>query len=548
MDICANVKYQQEDTVMLIRSKCIFDSIKEEPFDGYVITEGNRITEVGTGEPPAFAMECGEVLDCGEKTVIPGFCDNHVHVFLGGLDIVSCNLAWTESEEEAARRLFDFYKDRDDEWLIGFGWSNFDWEDYRLPSKKSLDRYFPDRPVVAVNDELHAIWVNSETLRRTGINRDTEDPAFSHIERDVNGDPTGYILEQDAMRLVTDQAFSMNADKEKEVIEAFITRAGEKGVTSVGDMEIIGVQKSDAFAALDGEGKLDLRIFFSPSIRTPDEQLLKLKSRFHSEKLAMLGAKGFVDGTPLGHTGLMVDDYSDAPGQKGWTALDLDWLRERVISLNSKGIPVRLHACGDGAVREGLLDIREAQKFDAAKSVRNTIEHIECIHPDDLDLFAETGTVASVQPYHMVMDTYEDHPAFEILGEERVKLAWPEKTLMRHGAHVALGTDCPIVPLDPMQTIYCATNRLMEDGQPRGGWNPQEKLTLAEAIKGCTAECAYLYGMDGKLGVLEKGALADIVILSDNLFDKDPEDIREVQPEMTIFDGRIVYSKEDSDE
>ena len=148
----------------------------------------------------------------------------------------------------------------------------------------------------------------------------------------------------------------------------------------------------------------------------------------------------------------------------------------------------------------------------------------------------------------MVMDTYEDHPAFEILGEERVKLAWPEKTLMRHGAHVALGTDCPIVPLDPMQTIYCATNRLMEDGQPRGGWNPQEKLTLAEAIKGCTAECAYLYGMDGKLGVLEKGALADIVILSDNLFDKDPEDIREVQPEVTIFDGRIVYSKEDSDE
>ena len=530
---------------MLIRSRCIFDSINEEPFDGYVITSGNKIKSVGRGEPPEEAAQGQEVIDCGDRTVIPGFCDDHVHVFMGGLAITTCDLAWTESEAEAVQRLCEFYKDRDDEWVIGFGWSNFDWEDFRLPTKDSLDQYFPDRPVVAVNDELHAIWVNSETLRRQNITRETEDPPYSLIGRDETGEPNGYILEQGAMRLVTDDAFAMSEQDEQNVIGAFVRRAAEQGVTSVGDMDIVGAQKVKAFASLEEAGTLNLRIFFSPAIQTPDEELLKLKAKYHSDKLSMLGAKGFIDGTPLGYTGLMVDDYADRPGDKGDAVLDLDWLKEKVQSLNSKGIPVRLHACGDGAVREGLTDILLAQESGLSVPVRNTIEHIECIHPDDLDLLAQTGTVASVQPYHMVMDTLEEHPVFEILGEERAKLAWPAKTLMKHGAHVALGTDCPIVPLDPMQTIYCAINRVMENGEPESGWNPQEKLTLAEAIRGCTAECAYLYGMEGKLGVLKEGALADIVVLTDNLFEKKPMDVRDVRTAITIFDGRIVYRKED---
>lgn len=533
---------------MIIRSKCVFDSIHDEPFDGYVVIEGNRIRQVGCGEPDAAALQGQEVMDCGDKTVIPGFCDDHVHMFLGGLDLTTCNLAWTESEEEAARRLYEFYKDRDDEWVIGFGWSNFDWEGFRLPSKETLDRYFPDRPVAAANDELHALWVNSAALKRAGITRDTQDPPYSHIEKDADGEPTGYILEQDAMRLVTDEAFSRSDAEEKAIIRAFMKNASARGVTSVGEMEITGVQKTEMYDMLEKAGELDLRIFFSQSIRTPVEELLRLRSTYHSDQLSMLAAKGFIDGTPLGHTGLMIEDYSDLPGSRGGAVLDLAWLKERIIELNCKGIPVRLHACGDGAVREALTDILEAQKLGADRSLRNTVEHIECIHPDDLDLFAQTGTVASIQPYHMVMDSYEEHPVFSILGEERSRLAWPARTLMEHGAHVALGTDCPIVPLDPMQTIYCAVNRLMEDGTPAGGWNPQEKLTLAEAIKGCTAECAYLFGMEGKTGVLKEGALADIVVLSGNIFKTDPEDIRDVQPETTIFDGRIVFSKEDCNE
>lgn len=534
---------------MIIKSNCIFDSVEDEPFEGYITITGDRITKVVKGSLDRKNFpENEEVIDCGNKTVLSGFCDNHVHVFLGALDLDTCNLSDTKSEEEAAEKLFKYadrekllkYGDRADyEWIIGFGWSHYNWESRELPDKSSLDKFFPDRPVIAVNDELHALWVNSKALEICGVDKNTPDPEYSKFLRDSEGNPTGYILEQAAMRFFTDKAFVFNPSKDKYLVKKFVEAARKKGVTSVGDMEIINIMKAEVYGKLESENELGLRIFFSPSILKGTEELLEMKKKYNSDKLSFLGAKGFIDGTPLGHTGMVIEEYSDMPGFYGESAIDLKWLQEKVRDLYENNIPVRLHACGDGAVRAGLDYIQAAQRIHGKKDIRNTIEHIESIHPEDLIRFAETDTVASIQPCHMAMDAFEDHPIFTILGEERSKLTWPGKTLQKYGARVAMGTDCPIVPLEPLSTLYYAINRLMDDGCPEGGWNPQEKFTLAEAIKCSTIGTAYLMNKDGIIGTLEEGKKADIIILNDNIFNIDPVEIETLHVEKTIFDGEI---------
>lgn len=533
---------------MLIISRCIFDSVEEEPFEGYIKLKEGYIEKVIKGKVPAKLLEetgqnGEEIIFCGNKTVIPAFCDNHVHVFLAALDLATCNLSEAQNEEDAAQMLSNFYKERDDEWVISFGWCHYDWDEPVLPKKVSLDRYFPDRPVLAVNDELHALWVNSKALEICSVDKNTPDPEYAMIERDENGEPTGYILEQAAMTIFTEKAFTFTEKEERKMVLDFIKKAHSVGVTSVGDMEIIGVAKHELFRELEKEGTLPLRIFFSPSIFTDIEKVRKFKREYISDNLSLLGAKGFIDGTPLGYTGMLVDGYEDRPEFFGEPVLDLKWLKDRVQELNSSNIPVRLHACGDGAVRTALDYIEAGNLKRRGIKLRNSIEHVENIHENDLHRFEKTGTVASIQPYHMSMNGIDDHPIFKILGKKRSELAWPAKSLKNCGARVALGTDCPIVPLDPFKTMFCAVNRVMEDWTPKGGWNPKEKYTLAEAIKGCTSEVAYLLNMEDRIGTLEDGKLADIVILSDNIFDFDPLHIEEIVVDKTIFNGNIVYDR-----
>jgi len=192
---------------MIIKSDCIFDSVQDKPFKGYLIIEKNKIIKIGKGDLEHENLSnYGRLIDCGNKTVMPGFCDNHVHVFFGALDMDTCNLDNTKSEEEAAEKLFNFVQEgkMNYEWVIAFGWSHYNWDRKELPNKKTLDKFFPDRPVIAVNDELHALWVNSKALEISGVDKNTKDPKYSTIKRDDEGNPTGYILEQDAMRFFSD--------------------------------------------------------------------------------------------------------------------------------------------------------------------------------------------------------------------------------------------------------------------------------------------------------------------------------------------------------
>ena len=531
--------------MLVLKSNCIFDSVDDKSFRGYVVIENERIIEVGRGEIDSKKYENALFYDLKNKTIMPGFCDNHVHMYPGALEMLSINIRETKSEEEVAEKLFDYYKEREDEWILGFGWLEYKWENPKLPSKNSLDKFFPKKPVVLFNDEMHSIWVNSYALKICNITKRTKEKGHGKIVKDEKGEPTGLLLEPDAIMLVTEKMFSsLGASKAKKAIRTFIERAHALGITSVADNELINTCRHKIYKEIEEEGDLDLRIFFSPWITEPIKKVLKLKKKYCSDKLTLLGVKGFIDGTPLAHTGYLLEDYNDMPGYRGEMFMDSDWLKKKAIEFNRHNIPLRLHACGDRAVREALNAFEAAKNENIGTSVRNTIEHIEVINKKDLKRFKQTGTIASIQPRHMVMSSLKEHEAFGILGEERAKLAWPGKTLADNGAIVSFGTDYPIVDLDPINTIYRAVTRVMGDDLPKEGWNPKEEFSVAEAIKNATINVAYMMNMEKKIGTLERGKLADIVVLSDDIFSLEPMNISKVSIEKTIFNGEIVFEKE----
>lgn len=527
---------------IVLKSTCIYDSVTADPFAGYIELQGERIKAIVKGETDQYEDRGAyRIIDCGDRTITAGLCDSHVHLFLGAMNGATVNVFYSASEEEAAKAIYDFYKDRDDDWIVAFGWSHFRWPNEALPSKASLDKYFPDRPAVIFNDELHAIWVNSEALRVCGINRDTEDPNGGFIARDESGEPTGFLLEQPAMELITEKALQTPPEREEELIEHFIKKAHTRGVTSVGAVHVLKIMKHEACRRLEDKGRLKMRVFFAPPMETDLSKLLQLKEEYTSDKLKFLGVKGFLDGTPLGYTGYLVEEYADRPGFVSAPLISPQELGEKSREFYKHNIAMRLHACGDGAVRMALDAFEAARTEYGKKDVRNTIEHIEVLHKDDVKRFAETNTIASIQPCHIIMESLEKHPIFSMLTEERIKLAWPGKTLVKNGAKVVFGTDYPIVELDPIDTIYRAVKRRMEDDRPAEGWNPQEKFTIAEAISHATIESAYMMGMEDKIGSLEEGKLADVNVFSKNIFENE-EDIPSVKTDMTLFNGEIVYN------
>jgi predicted amidohydrolase YtcJ len=240
----------------------------------------------------------------------------------------------------------------------------------------------------------------------------------------------------------------------------------------------------------------------------------------------------------------MIEPYTDDPNCIGSTVKPIDQLRDWIIKADREGFRIRLHACGDGAVRAALDFFEEAAKINGKRDSRHTIEHIENIHPDDIKRFAELGVIASMQPEHLAMtETYKDNPYPEKLGPERIKLSWPIKTLMNAGATVTFGTDCPVVDLDPFVGIYRALTRVHNDGEPAGGWNPAERIDLATAIRGFTQAPAYMEFREKELGTLEAGKFADIIVLDRNLFTIPVDEIRETKVKITMMDGKIVYEE-----
>lgn len=538
--------YKSDIADYIFKSESVFIGTIDHPVSTSVAVKNNRIIEVGGNLDHLLGSET-RVIECGDNLVLPGFHDSHVHLMLAGLFQTCVNLQKAVSEEETAQLVKEFADSRpDDPWVLGFTWYHVFWENKRMPHRRTLDKLIADRPVFLLNYEGHGAWVNSKALEICGIDRSTPDPEGGEIERDQNGEPTG-ILYENAMGLVSKYAYDLSEDMQTSMLRQLMDNAVKKGVTSICDMQpFIGIDLGDPklYEKFEQSGELCVRINITPEMTDNLEKVRSLRKEHNSGGVKFSGLKQFVDGVATTHTAYMIEPYEDAPKNVGSTVKPIDQLRSWIIKADSEGFRVRLHACGDGAVRASLDFFEEAARVNGKRDARHTIEHIENIHPDDIKRFAELGVIASMQPEHLAMtETYEDNPYPEKLGPERIKLSWPIKTLMNAGATVTFGTDCPVVDLDPFIGIYRALTRVHNDGEPSGGWNPIEKIDMATALRGFTQAPAYMEFRENELGTLEPGKLADIIVLDRNLFTTPVEKIRETKVKITMMDGKIVYEE-----
>lgn len=534
---------------MIIKGNAIFDSVSDKPFAGFVAVKGNRIAAVGK-EMDSISQYAGDdtkIIDAGDRLVMPGFHDSHTHLILAGMYKTYPNLGSARSEEEAAAMLKDYYDSQPgDGWVYGFNWYHVFWDKKELPRKETLDRYFPDRPVFLINAEAHGAWVNSLALEIAGVTADTPDPFGGEIARDENGEPTGFLYES-AIEYVAAHALIFTEEQEKTFLRKYMADAAELGITGVVDVQPYfgkDLGSLDVYTGMESDGELTVRITAAANLLGDLDEALENSKKYCTEKVRAHMLKQFVDGVITTHTALLLEDYTDAPGNRGTQLSELEKIDAAVQEGHKRGLWIKIHAIGDRAIRFTIDSYEKAIKTYGANGCRHAIEHVEMVTDSDIERFGHLGLIPSVQPEHIgLMPTWEGEEYRVNIGEERAGRTWPFRSLLESAGVLAIGSDCPVVDNNPFYAIHRGVTRLHDDGLPEGGWNPTQKLTVADILRGYTLGSAYGIGREDELGTLEEGKFADIAVIDRNLFETEPKDIRGAHVDMTIMDGKVIFER-----
>lgn len=534
---------------MIIKGNAIFDSVSDKPFAGFVAVKGNRIAAVGKDMESIsqYAGDDTKIIDAGDRLVMPGFHDSHTHLILAGMYKTYPNLGSARSEEEAAVMLKEYYDGQPgDGWVYGFNWYHVFWDKKELPRKETLDRYFPDRPVFLINAEAHGAWVNSLALEIAGVTADTPDPFGGEIARDENGEPTGFLYES-AIEYVAAHALIFTEEQEKTFLRKYMADAAELGITGVVDVQPYfgkDLGSLDVYTGMESDGELTVRITAAANLLGDLDEALENSKKYCTEKVRAHMLKQFVDGVITTHTALLLEDYTDAPGNRGTQLSELEKIDAAVQEGHKRGLWIKIHAIGDRAIRFTIDSYEKAIKTYGANGCRHAIEHVEMVTDSDIERFGQLGLIPSVQPEHIgLMPTWEGEEYRVNIGEERAGRTWPFRSLLESAGVLAIGSDCPVVDNNPFYAIHRGVTRLHDDGLPEGGWNPTQKLTVADILRGYTLGSAYGIGREDELGTLEEGKFADIAVIDRNLFETEPKDIRGAHVDMTIMDGKVIFER-----
>ena len=534
---------------MIIKGNAIFDSVSDKPFAGFVAVKGSRIAAVGKDMESIsqYAGDDTKIIDAGDRLVMPGFHDSHTHLILAGMYKTYPNLGSARSEEEAAVMLKDYYDGQPgDGWVYGFNWYHVFWDKKELPRKETLDRYFPDRPVFLINAEAHGAWVNSLALEIAGVTADTPDPFGGEIARDENGEPTGFLYES-AIEYVAAHALIFTEEQEKTFLRKYMADAAELGITGVVDVQPYfgkDLGSLDVYTGMESDGELTVRITAAANLLGDLDEALENSRKYCTEKVRANMLKQFVDGVITTHTALLLEDYTDAPGNRGTQLSELEKIDAAVQEGHKRGLWIKIHAIGDRAIRFTIDSYEKAIKTYGANGCRHAIEHVEMVTDSDIERFGQLGLIPSVQPEHIgLMPTWEGEEYRVNIGEERAGRTWSFRSLLESAGVLAIGSDCPVVDNNPFYAIHRGVTRLHDDGLPEGGWNPTQKLTVADILRGYTLGSAYGIGREDELGTLEEGKFADIAVIDRNLFETEPKDIRGAHVDMTIMDGEVIFER-----
>ena len=507
---------------------------------------GQRIVAVGmTKEIKAIAGPGTQSIDAQGQLILPGFNDAHVHFLTGGFQLSSVDLRDADTPEEFAERIRRFAERLPSgRWITGGDWDHERWAAVNgmapLPTKELIDRFTPNTPIFVSRLDGHMALANSLALKLAGVSKQSTDPPGGLIVRDPNtGEPTG-VLKDAAMSYVWKVIPESSFEEKLAAAAAATAHAARLGVTSVQDVSAgndVGV-----YQTLLDRGELKTRIYAIAPLPAWD-RLAKagVRAHFGSQMLRIGGLKGFSDGSLGSTTAFFYEPYLDAPNTSGLAGDEMfpeGSMLTRVREADRVGLQVMIHAIGDRANDLILSIFEQVTRENGQHDRRFRIEHAQHLRREDIARFGRAKVIASMQPYHAIDD---GRWADKRIGKERAKTTYAFRSLLDAGATLAFGTDWTVAPLDPMLSIYAAVTRRTLDGKNPDGWVPEQKISVEEAVRAYTMGSAYAEFQDGEKGSITPGKLADLVMLSRDIFKIDPREIEKVKVVMTIVDGRIVY-------
>ncbi len=498
------------------------------------------VTYAGDGETVRIAAQ--ETVDLDGRFVMPGFIDNHVHFLDGGAGLASVDLRDAATPEEFAKRIIDYARTLPaGRWVLNGNWDHELWGG-ELPHKDWIDEGTPDTPVFVLRLDWHMALANSVALELAGIDAATKAPGGGEIVRDENGEPTG-ILKDNAMNLVR---AVIPKPSEEELLQAFgaaQSHALRVGVTQVHavTLDANDTEMLDVFRLARERGLMKIRVYAHMPIEHWESARDLVASEGKGDDLLRWGGlKGFVDGSLGSSTAWFYEPYRDNPETSGFPLTEPAKLKTLIAAADAAGLKLAIHAIGDRAIDMLIEAMRETAAAGIADR-RYRIEHFQ--HPSRaaIEAAAEAGIIASMQPYHAIDD---GRWAEKRIGPERIKTTYAFRSLLDAGVILTFGSDWPVAPLSPLEGIYAAVTRRTTDGANPGGWQPQEKITVEEALTAYTVTNAYAGFEEGKAGTLEVDKRADFVILSDDPRTVDPVAIRSIEVLATIIGSKTVFRTE----
>jgi predicted amidohydrolase YtcJ len=527
-----------------------------------VAVDGERIVAVGTTREIEARFTGARTIDLKGKLVTPGFNDAHIHFLQGGRALMLVNLNGARTLAEAKARVAARVREvRPGAWILGRGWDHTLWGG-GWPTKRDLDEVAPANPVFLSRVDGHTNWANSLALQKAGITRSTPDPKGGEIEHDPSGEPTG-ILKETAGGLVARVVPEPTHEEMAEALSRALAEARRYGVTSIQTNDVPSTDATPLYREFLKAGKLTVRVAewqqFANSVADIKRERAEFAAfREDPFRLRLTALKGYVDGTLGSRTSAMLAPFSDDPHNSGIPRLSPEELTKMIVERDAAGFQIALHCIGDRANRMALDGYEAADKRRLLKPIlstdsyaqqsgspapwmRHRIEHAQVVAPSDFARFAKMNVIASMQPSHAISDK---RWAEDRLGEYRVMGAYSWHTMMSHGVHVPFGTDWPVEPMNPYLGLYAAVTRQSTDGQPPGGWWPEERISIEDAIRNYTAEGAYASFEEKDKGQIAAGMLADLVVHTKDLLTVEPKEILQTEPELVVLGGRVIYERQ----
>jgi predicted amidohydrolase YtcJ len=523
----------------------------QQPWAEAVAIRGDKIAAVGSGkELNVYRGVSTKIVDAQGNLVLPGFVDCHIHFMDGSLGLTQVDLNQAKTIPEIQKRVKDYAAAHPEKsWITGMGWTYPTFGPSALPDKKILDEVVPDRPVYLVAFDGHSSWANSKALQMAGITRKTPDPTNGKIVRDQSGEATG-ALKESAGDLVAKLMPQPTREDRLAALRLGIHEANKYGLVRVhsagGDFEWL-----DLYDQLRHDGQLTLRFYIAYFLDPPEltsselEKIEQARRTYHDDWISGGVVKTMLDGVVEAHTAAMLAPYSDDPSQSGKLFWDPEKYTQAVTELDRRGLQIFTHAIGDRAVRQALDAYQHAAETNHTRDARPRIEHIETISVQDIPRFGKLDVIASFQPLH----AYPDEDTLDIwarnVGPERAKRAWVWRSIENTGGHLAFGSDWPVVTLNPWPGVQNALTRQTTEGNPQGGFVPQERISLEDTIKAYTLGAAFAGRRAKTEGSLEPGKLADLIVLSQDLFKIEPSSIAKTEVLLTMVGGKVVYQSPD---